>query len=110
MIYLKKLMLSRPYLERVPDQSIIAGNEGRKYDRLIATRGKNYAFIYTYNGREISINTQKLTGTQIKASWYNPRNGQITAIGTVAKTSMLKFKPPGQKANGNDWVLIVDAI
>jgi len=110
MIYLKKLMLSRPYLERVPDQSIILGNEGKKYDRLIATRGKNYAFVYTYTGREISVNVQKLMGTQIKASWYNPRNGHITAIGTVAKTSILKFKPPGQKANGNDWVLIIDAI
>jgi hypothetical protein len=110
MIYLKKLMLSRPYFDRVPDQSLIAGEQGQKYDRLIATRGKNYAFIYTYTGREININTEKLEGTKIKASWYNPRNGQVTAIGTVAKAKTLKFNPPGQKANGNDWVLIIDAI
>lgn len=110
MVYLKKLMLSRPYFERVPDQSLIAGRQGQKYDRLIATRGKNYAFVYTYTGREININTDKLTGSKIKASWYNPRNGQITGIGTVAKAKTLKFKPPGQKSNGNDWVLIVDAI
>lgn len=110
MIYLKKLMLSRPYFERVPDQSLIAGNQGQKYDRLIATRGANYAFVYTYTGREININTEKLAGTKIKASWFNPRNGQITSIGTVEKTKTLKFNPPGQKANGNDWVLIIDAI
>ncbi|WPU92380.1 glycoside hydrolase family 140 protein [Mucilaginibacter sabulilitoris] len=110
MVYLKKLMLSRPYFERIPDQSLIVGSQGQKYDRLIATRGKNYAFVYTYTGREININTDKLTGTKIKASWYNPRNGQITGIGTVAKAKTLKFKPPGQKANGNDWVLIIDAI
>lgn len=110
MIYLKKLMLSRPYFDRVPDQSMIAGAQGEKYNRLIVTRGKNYAFIYTYTGGEININTQKLGGTKIKASWFNPRNGQTTVIGTVAKAKVLKFNPPGKKANGNDWVLIIDAI
>jgi len=110
MIYLKKLMLSRPYFDRIPDQSLIAGPQGEKYNRLIATRGKNYAFIYTYTGREISVNTGQLTGSKIKASWFNPRNGQVTAIGTFTKTKTFKFNPPGQKTNGNDWVLIIDAI
>jgi hypothetical protein len=110
MIYLKKLMLSRPYFGRVPDQSLIAVNQGEKYDRLIATRGKNYAFIYTYNGREMTINAEKLAGSKVKASWYNPRNGQITVIGTYPKSNMLKFNPPGQKKDGNDWVLIIDSV
>jgi hypothetical protein len=109
MKYLKKLILSRPYMERVPDQSLIAANQGEKYNRLIATRGKNYAFVYTYNGREMQIDAQKLAGDKIKASWYNPRNGQITAIGTFEKSKTLKFNPPGQKKDGNDWVLIIDA-
>jgi hypothetical protein len=110
MIYLKKLMLSRPYFERVPDQSLIAGPQGQKYNRLLATRGKNYAFIYTYTGREINVNTQSLPGSKIKASWFNPRNGQVTYITTVAKTKTVKFNPPGKQASGNDWVLIIDAI
>jgi len=110
MVYLKKLMLSRPYFDRVPAQELIAGEQGEKYNRLIATRGKDYAFIYTYTGREMSINTGLLPGSKIKASWYNPRNGIITAIGTFDKVKMLKFNPPGEPANGNDWVLILDAI
>ncbi|HEY8784589.1 MAG TPA: glycoside hydrolase family 140 protein [Mucilaginibacter sp.] len=110
MRYLKKLMLSRPYFERVPDQSLIAAGQGEKYDRLIATRGKNYAFVYTYNGREMPINTEKLAAKKIKASWYNPRDGQITTIGEFDKSNKLDFNPPGQKKNGNDWVLILDAI
>jgi hypothetical protein len=110
MVYLKKLMLSRPYLDRVPDQSLIAGNNGVKYNRLIATRGKNYVFVYTYTGREININADKLEGTKLKASWFNPRNGQTTAIGIFAKAKTIKFKPPGKISNGNDWVLIIDAI
>ncbi len=47
MIHLKNLMLSRPYFERIPDQSIIA-NQGERYDFKVATKGENYAFIYTY--------------------------------------------------------------
>jgi hypothetical protein len=110
MVYLKKLMLSRPYFDRVPDQSMIAGGQGEKYDRLIATRGKNYAFVYTYTGREMAINADMLEGNKIKASWYNPRNGEITAIGTYTKSKLLKFNPPGIKKDGNDWVLIIDAL
>ena len=30
-------MLSLPYFERVPDQSIIAGENGERYNRLLAT-------------------------------------------------------------------------
>ncbi|SDT17071.1 Putative collagen-binding domain of a collagenase [Mucilaginibacter mallensis] len=110
MIYLKKLMLSRPYFERVPDQSLIADNQGIKYNRLIATRGTNYALVYTYTGRDMDINTTKLPGSRVKASWYNPRNGNITAIGTFNKSKITKFNPPGTPVNGNDWVLILDAI
>jgi len=110
MVWLKKLMLSRPYLERVPAQELIAGDQGEKYNRLLATRGKRYAFVYTYTGRNMEINTGQLPGAKIKASWYNPRNGNITAIGTFNKSRMMKFNPPGVPVNGNDWVLILDSI
>ncbi len=110
MAYLKKLMLSRPYFERVPDQKIIASEQGEKYNRLLATRGKNYAFIYTYNGRNIEVITQQLPGSKIKASWYNPRNGVTTLLGIFIKAKTLKFDPPGDEKDGNDWVLIIDAV
>lgn len=110
MQYIKKLMLSRPYLERVPDQSLIPQDQGEKYNRLLATRGNNYAFVYTYNGRNMIIDATKLQGSKIKASWYNPRNGEFTAINTSAKSGAMKFDPPGEVKDGNDWVLVLDAI
>lgn len=110
MQYVKKLMLSRPYFERVPTQTLIAAGQGERYNRLMATRGKSYAFIYTYNGRDMQINASELAGSKVKAAWYNPRNGQTTAIGTFTKAKAMKFDPPGEKKNGNDWVLILDAI
>ena len=50
MKYLKNLILSKPFFERIPDQSLIADNQGEKYNYQVATRGENYALIYTYNG------------------------------------------------------------
>ena len=75
MIYLKNLMLSRSYFDRVPDQSLIAGKNGEKYERVVATRGKDYLMAYTYTGKAFSINTGKIQGNKLKVSWYNPRSG-----------------------------------
>lgn len=111
MQYVKQLMLSRPYFERVPDQSlIVAAQQGKRYDYLIATRGTNYAFIYTYTGRDIPVNMGKIGGAQVKASWFNPRTGKTRVIGMFANTGTHTFKAPGTVANGNDWVLILDKV
>lgn len=108
MAHVKKLLLSKPYFDRVPDQSILSGDMGEKYDRLIATRGKGYALIYTYTGRVIRLQMNKLKGTEIKASWFNPRTGKYTAIGSFANKGTQVFDPPGSQEEGNDWVLCLE--
>jgi hypothetical protein len=110
MIHLKNLMLSRSYFDRVPDQSLIAGKNGERYEHLVATRGKDYAMIYTYRGSDFSINMGKIPGNEVKASWYSPKNGKTTLIGTVPNTGVQNFNPPGEPQDGNDWVLILDKI
>jgi hypothetical protein len=110
MKYLKDLMLSRSYFDRVPDQSLIAGQNGLKYERLIATRGRDYVMVYTYTGRDINLKMGTIDADQVKASWFNPRDGKITVIGQVANTGTHLFDPPAEKANGNDWVLVLDKI
>lgn len=107
MKYLKELILSYSYFDRVPDQSVIAESNGTKYDRLIATRGKNYLFVYTFNGREIKIHPGKISGSKVDAYWFNPRNGELKRIGTCENKGIVVFDPPGNKVNGNDWVLVV---
>ncbi|MBN2183361.1 MAG: glycoside hydrolase family 140 protein [Sedimentisphaerales bacterium] len=107
MLYLKNLILSRPFFERVYDSSIIIDN-GEKYDFVIATRGKSYALIYTYTGRDFEVALGKITGKDIIAHWYNPRDGKSQLLGKFDNKGTETFDPPGEKAEGNDWVLILD--
>jgi hypothetical protein len=108
MQHMKKLMLSRPFLVRVPDQSLIAGENGQKYERLVATRGNDYAMIYTYTGRNIPVQMGKISGAKVKASWFSPADGTTTEIGEFENAGTHEFDPPGEPANGNDWVLVLD--
>ncbi len=110
MVYLKKLLLSKPYFERVPDQSLIAGEQGQRYNYIAATRGKNYAFIYNYTGREFRVNMGKIASKKVKATWFSPRDGSIKSIGTFNNTGVQRFNPPGDEEDGNDWVLILEAV
>jgi len=108
MQYIKKLMLSRPYFTRVPDQSMVIDN-GEKYNRVLATRGSNYAFFYTYNGRSFKVALGKIKGGNVKASWFNPRNGNNEVIGTFPNKGSHTFDPPEEQKEGNDWVLVLEA-
>jgi hypothetical protein len=108
MIHLRNLMLSRPYFDRVPDQSIIAEQPGDQYNYQIAARGHGYAFIYTYNGQNIKINMGKIGGEKSMAAWFNPRNGEFEQIGEFLNLFVEEFNPPGEVKDGNDWVLVLD--
>jgi hypothetical protein len=110
MVYLKNLMLSRSYFDRVPDQSLIAGDAGEQYNHLLATKGENYAMVYTYTGRVIPVQMNKFTSAHIKASWYSPRDGKYTAIGSYTNKGVQQFDPPGEEKEGNDWVLVLDSL
>jgi hypothetical protein len=109
MVYLKKLMLEFPYFERVTDQSLVT-NQGEKHDYIAATKGKNYALIYTYTGRKIAVAMGKIAGDKVAATWYNPSNGQKTKIGIFANKGVQEFQHSGSKEDVNDWVLILTSI
>ncbi len=108
MQYLKALILSRPFFERVFAPDMIPNDIGDKYDYVIATRGESYAFIYTYTGRAFDVSLGKITGEKVKAWWYSPRNGKAEFLGYFNNEGIKRFDPPGQKEQGNDWVLVLD--
>lgn len=110
MQYLKDLMLSYSYFDRVPDQSLIADDNGEKYDALLATRGNDYVMIYTYNGRNMAIQMGKIKGDKVKALWFKPSSGEKIKIGEFDNSGTHSFDPPGEKVDGNDWVLILETL
>lgn len=107
MRHLRTLIESRPMLERVPDPSLIADN-GVRYDRVLASRGNSYAFAYTYTGRPFTVKLGRISGRQVRAAWYSPRDGEFTPAGTFPNRGERRFDPPGETAPGNDWVLVLD--
>jgi hypothetical protein len=106
MLFVRKLMESRPMLDRVPDQTLVT-DPLSNFDRIQATRGNDYAFIYTTKGKTIEVNMGKISGVQVIASWYNPRNGETKEIGKFENKGKQKFKPTTE-GYGQDWVLILD--
>lgn len=109
MKYLKNLMLAFPYMERVPDQSIIAGENGTRYDRLIATRGNDYLLVYNHTNRPMEIDLTKISGKKKNAWWYDPKDGTLKFIGEYTD-KVTPFQYDGKQGAGNDIVLIaVDA-
>src|SRR3546814_5803077 len=101
MRHLNRLMLSRPYCERVPDQSLILDN-GVRYDRVLATRGRDYAMAYSYTGRPFRVRLGAIEGQRVRAAWYSTRTGETQAIGDFANRGERRFVPPGTPAPGND--------
>lgn len=106
MKYLKKLMLAFPFLERVPDQSIIAGQNGERYDRAIATRGTDYLLVYNYTARPMQIDLSKISGAKKNCWWFNPKNGELQFIGELDGTKITNFQLDIAYNAGNDLVLI----
>ncbi|WP_342087363.1 glycoside hydrolase family 140 protein [Dyadobacter sp. OTU695] len=107
MKYVRKLIESRPITDRVPDQSIILENALPAAERVQATRGKDYLFVYTASGKAFSVNPGKISGTDLEAFWYDPRSGKVRDAGKFDNKSVNKFIPP-TSGYGHDWVLVVD--
>lgn len=108
MQYVRALIESRPMLTRVPDQSIVVDAlDGHEHIR--ATRGDGYLFVYSGAGIKFTVNLGKISGQQVKAYWYNPRNGAVTEIGTFDNTGTREFVPQ-YEGFGSDWVLVLDDV
>jgi hypothetical protein len=111
----KNLMLSRPFLTRVPDDSIIVTDRvptsvpGAGRYRFVATRDASgsYAMVYAPVGRTFKVQMDKITGAKVKAWWFNPRTGTAEAIGEFPNTGERVFTPP-QPGEQLDWILVLD--
>jgi hypothetical protein len=115
MQYGRALIESRPFLTRIPDQSVIVTDRvptrvpGAGRYAFVATRDEagTYAMVYVPAGRAFSARMNAITGSTVKAWWFNPRDGSATAIGTFPNTGERAFVPPSP-GEALDWVLVLD--
>ena len=115
MQYGRWLLESRPLGKRIPDDSVIVTDAiatavpGAGRYRLKATRdsGGAWAMVYTPSGRPFAVDLDKLSGDEVKAWWFDPRDGSAEAIGSFPCEGQREFAPP---APGEmlDWVLVLD--
>ncbi len=109
--HLKKLMLSRSFLTRIPDQTMVVTKQNEDENYVIATRDSkgSYAFIYFPTGKSVELNISKLTGSKLKTTWYDPRTGVYLNEKIISKSASYKPTPPSS-GKGQDWVLVIDAV
>jgi hypothetical protein len=109
MLHVRRLLESRPFLVRVPDQSIVVEGQGAGADLVRACRGSDgsYAFVYVPTGKPVTVALDKISGKRVAAYWYDPRAGTASRIGEYANEGARQFTPPAG-GRGNDWVLVLD--
>lgn len=111
----RRLLESRPFLTRIPDQEVIVAGEiptampGAGLQRFVATRDEagSYAMVYAPVGRTFGVRMDKITGAKVTAWWFNPRTGEATKIGEFENKGVRQFTPP-DKGEQLDWVLVLD--
>lgn len=115
MQYGRKLIESRPFLTRIPDNSIIVTDRvptsvpGVGRYKFVATRDTEgtYGMVYVPVGRPFRVNMKTIAGEKVRAWWFNPRNGEATEIGIFDNEGTHTFIPP-DKGEALDWVLVLD--
>lgn len=115
MQYGRRLMESRPFLTRVPDDTIIVTDRvptsvpGAGRYRFVATRelAGTYAMVYAPIGRAFTVRMDRIAGPTVRAWWYNPRTGDATRIDEYPNTGTRTFLPP-TPGELLDWVLVLD--
>ena len=106
--YLRKLMESRPMLDRIPDNTFLINGQGEKGEHSEAFRSKDnsYAMIYLPIGKSITIDISNFSN-QIVAWWFNPKDASVQKIGVLKNKNTMEFITP-TIGLGNDWVLVID--
>ena len=115
MIYGRLLMESRPFLTRIPDNSIIVTSNvpssvpGAGAYSFVATRDEqgSYAMVYVPVGRKFDVRMDVIKGKNVLAWWYNPRNGEAIKIGKYSNTGTQTFLSP-TPGESLDWILLLD--
>lgn len=108
--HLRTLLESRPWWRLLPDLHNVVAVDGRgtfaANDYAVTALADDGAFAFSYlpARRPLTVDLTKVSGARVSATWFNPRTGEATAIGSVSEKGRRTFEPPGD----GDWVLVLD--
>ncbi|MBM3242440.1 DUF4038 domain-containing protein [Candidatus Poribacteria bacterium] len=94
---LKKIFTAREWWNLVPNQSIFAGQESQNtmLNTAVQSQSGDWAMAYLSSQTSVSINLNKITaGSEVEASWLDPRTGTQTRIGNFPNTGIRSFSTP----------------
>ena len=106
--HLKNLILSRPFLTRIPAPHMVPGPQDDSEDYVIATADSegSYTMVYFPTGKKALLDLSALKGTKLQSWWYDPRTGN--AFPGPGLTRGKRTIEPPSSGIGQDWVLVVD--
>jgi hypothetical protein len=115
MHHARVLIESRPFLTRIPDDSMLVTDRvptsvpgaGRYHFAATRDESGSFAMIYAPVGRKFSVHMDKISGVQVKAWWFNPRDGSSKEIGLFENKGEREFTPPDY-GEMIDWILVLD--
>lgn len=107
MLHVRKLMESRPFLDRIPFQRIVKNSYFPETEYIVATRGADYVMAYLPVGKTVRLDLTLCGWPEANAWWYNCRTGSARSIGLVRTDQTTNFDA-GERGRGNDWVLVID--
>jgi hypothetical protein len=112
----RRLLESRPFLTRVPDDTVVVTGRvptsvpGAGRYRLVGTRDEKgrYAMVYAPVGRPFAVRMAAVSGARVKAWWFDPRDGKATAIAEFPNDGGERTFAPPSPGEALDWVLVLD--
>jgi hypothetical protein len=107
-LYLRRLIESRPFFERIPDPSMIVTKYANHFEHSQATRDAKgrYAMIYVPNaGQKITLNLAKLRDGERVGWWFDPRTGIGQRMDADLSMAQVQLQTP---THGPDWVIVID--
>lgn len=119
MQHLRRLMESRPFLGRIPDQELVAvQSAGSSPLPARATRDHDGSWAMVYlpgTQHTVTIDMNRLSGRQMRAWWYRTSDGVVCSQDGTETDAPFDEAPRGGEvvftspdADGPDWVLVLD--
>jgi hypothetical protein len=105
---LKKIFTAREWWNLVPDQAIFADQKSQNtvLNTAVSSKSGDWAMAYLSSQTTVSINMNKITaGSEVDASWLDPRTGTQTRIGSFPNTGIRSFSTP---VGWEDAVLLLE--